>query len=330
MIISRDQIADPNAAVQWESVPTDCHCPHCDEAVTTFIEYKASFLTYVVAFFAWVLFGWFSIFLLPIIFPAFKEDVHHCPKCLNVLHKQSRLRLPEFKADVMTLKMGNCAMVLSMKYVLMFVIIVFVILAFQLLRGMNFFEITDPGKVSTSTWKQFLEDCTPPRGFRNPSLGGISRLSQNFDAKYRLRNVVWDAEVMSIREGLKFLAWKTENMMVARGIPPQYPSVIPDMILMFPESMDEKVSDLIPPAYIRFNATIAGLGRRGTAHLLKVWDFDIIDKPEEAAPPAEPESNDRSSDLENVVKKLDAYTAEVGNDVLGSAEVGKGALDSGG
>jgi len=306
-MITRDKIEDPNAHVIWDSEPTDCHCPHCNEDVTTFITYKASIATYVAAFTVWVIFGWASIFCLPLIFPAFKEDVHHCPTCLNILHKKSRIRLPEFRADVMTLKLGNCAMVLSMKYVIIFVLIFVVIIIFQFLRGVNLFDLDDAGPFIPKTWNNFLDDCTP-RGYHNPSLGGVARLSQKFDQMYRFKNIKWEAEVVAVREGVNFFAWKTDSMLVCRGIPPQYITMNPDMILMFSHDLEERVSEVIPPIFIRFNATMVGLGRRGTAHLLKLWDFEVIEKPSAADDPSivivgESENSEEINNLLTAVKE---------------------------
>jgi len=283
MAIDVEKIEDVNEKVKWDDCePTVCHCPHCNVEVTTFLEYKPSWITYLLAISTWVLFGWLAICFIPIIFPAFKDVIHHCPNCLNVLHRQSRVQMPRFQSEIMTLKFGSCAMVLSMKYLIIFVLVVFVIVLFQFLRGYEGFEPMDiePGPVSKLTWENYLEDCTIRGSGRSNNLASLSRIYQVFERKYRRRTFLWEGEVLSVREGFDFAFFRTNNMILVRGVPSLYLPMIPDMILMFSPELNDKVAPLLPPAFIRFNATLVGLGRRGTAHILKLWDLWELDTPD--------------------------------------------------
>jgi len=282
MGIDVDKIEDPNEKVQWDDCePTVCHCPHCKTQVTTFIEYKPSWITYLLAIGTWILFGWLAICFIPIIFPAFKDVIHHCPNCLNVLHKQSRVQMPRFSSEIMTLRCGSCAMVLSMRYVIIFVIFVFIVVIFQFLRTYEGFEPMDiePGPRSDLTWENYFNDCTLRGSGRTNNLAGLSRIYQVFEQKYRKRTFIWEGEVLSIREGFDFAFFRTNNMILVRGVPSAYLPMIPDMILMFSPDLNNKVAPIIPPAFIRFNATLVGLGRRGTAHILKAWDLWELEEP---------------------------------------------------
>lgn len=75
--------------------------------------------------------NWAAICIVPLVYPLFKDVVHHCPRCLRVLATRSRVMLPKvsdevcFKrqhslqvvVEVMSFRVGSCACVLARKYV---------------------------------------------------------------------------------------------------------------------------------------------------------------------------------------------------------------------
>ncbi|CAK0860936.1 unnamed protein product, partial [Prorocentrum cordatum] len=73
--------------------------------------------------------------VLPLLWPAFKDVVHHCPRCLNVITRKSRISVPTFRSEVMSFKVGSCAVVLARKYVAILLGLVLLIVAACVLRS---------------------------------------------------------------------------------------------------------------------------------------------------------------------------------------------------
>ena len=49
-----------------------------------------------------------------------------------------------------------------------------------------------------------------------------------------------------------------------------------DIVLMFDSDLNEKVSMLKPGNKVWFNATLFGLGRRGSPHVMHMWDLNDL------------------------------------------------------
>merc|ERR1719464_1628169 len=121
--ISRDKKDDPgeddeeDGDLIFDQVPVRVICPHCGLSIITFIEHEASWVTYVVSGVLFLVLNWAALCIVPVVYPLFKDVVHHCPRCLNVLATRSRVSLPSFKSDVMSFRFGSCVVVLARKYV---------------------------------------------------------------------------------------------------------------------------------------------------------------------------------------------------------------------
>jgi len=272
---------DPNEGLEFGGLPTHCVCPHCERSVITFLDHEASWVTWLLAFIVWFSLGWMALWVLPLLWPAFKDVVHHCPRCLNVIEKVSRIKLPTFRSEVMTIKIGSCAVVLARKYVMIAAGLIAVILTVCVLRYTIPLTAKVPGHTipkgppSLLTWEDFLSDCGPRHSLRHRT-----STARSFEEKFRRRTLKWQGEVVVIREGLEVFMIKTKSTMAVRMYPQRYPRRDqPDIEILFAEDRNKEVAVLNPGDWIEFEATMLQHGHRGDPEVMMLWHVAIAPKP---------------------------------------------------
>lgn len=269
---------DPNEGLVFGDTPVQCGCPHCDRSVITFIDHEASWVTWVLGFVVWFSLGWMAFWVLPLLWPAFKDVVHHCPRCLNVVARKSRISLPTFRSEVMTFKVGGCAVVLARKYVVILVGLVLTILSVYVLRStvhLDHHGEVHHGPPSMLTWEDFLFDCGPRTSLRQTS--GSSRA---FEERYRRRTFTWQGEVKHIREGFDVLFLHTKSVVMVRMYPGRFPRRdLPDVALLFGEERNTEVAELNPNDWVEFEATMTAHGHRGDPEVMMLWKIHKLPRP---------------------------------------------------
>jgi len=283
---------DPNENIVFGDAPAHCKCPHCDRSVVTFIDYEASWVTYLLAFVVWVSLGWMAFWVLPLLWPAFKDVVHHCPRCLNVIERKSRINLPTFRTEVMTCKVGNCAVVLSRKYVAIMLGVVGLIISFYLLRStiqLNTAHEEHKGAPSMLTWEDFLFDCGP-----RTSLSHRPSTAKAFEERYRRRTFKWQGEVRIIREGFDVLFVKTKSVVMIQMYPARYKNRRgdhPDVAVLFGDERNKEVGDVMPGDWVEFEATMSAHGYRGDPEVMVLWHIAKKERPDPLSSSAGTESH---------------------------------------
>jgi len=292
---SSEALEDPNEGVTFGDAPVHCVCPHCEASVITFIDHEASWVTWILGFIVWFSLGWMAFWVLPLLWPAFKDVVHHCPRCLNVVERKSRISLPTFRSEVMTFKIGGCAVVLARKYVMIFVGLIAVISSVYCLRStsaLNMPEGVPRGPDSKLTWEDFLYDCGPRTSLRHRS-----STVRTFEEKFRRKTFVWQGEVRQIREGFDVLFLKTKSVVMVRMHPPRYPRRdIPDVALLFGEERNKEVAELNPGDWVEFEATMTAHGHRGDPEVMVLWHVKPQAKPKDLPSDWKPESLTRTEE----------------------------------
>eukprot|EP00746_Dinoflagellata_sp_MGD_P075109 gnl/MRDRNA2_/MRDRNA2_30256_c0_seq1.p1 gnl/MRDRNA2_/MRDRNA2_30256_c0~~gnl/MRDRNA2_/MRDRNA2_30256_c0_seq1.p1 ORF type:complete len:364 (-),score=44.50 gnl/MRDRNA2_/MRDRNA2_30256_c0_seq1:202-1293(-) len=285
--LTTDAQEDPNEGVVFDYGPVRCICPHCERTIVTFTDHEASWVTYALGALVWLSMRWMAIWVLPVLWPAFKDVVHHCPRCLNVIATRSRISLPTFKTEVMTLKIGSCAVVLARKYVIIFLAFITVIL------GTYTFRATVPdsklqvprGRVSNFTWQEFLVDCYPAilQPKRTKHLGRQSPKVDYkiFERKYLRRTFKWEGEVLRIREGGEILFWRTKSVLFVKMFPTRLSfHDDPDISLLFGEERNKDVANFMPGDWIEFEGTMNAVGYRGEPQVMTLWGAKAAERPE--------------------------------------------------
>jgi len=278
--VQGDDQEEGDGEVVFDQSPVRVVCPHCGLRVVSFIEHESSWVTYTVAMVLLLVLNWAALCVVPVVFPLFKDVVHHCPKCLSVLAKSSRVAITSFKQEVMSLRLGSCVIVLARKYVLMLLGVMAVIGGLHFLRTAGgpvaSAELLPRGELSTIGWQDFLKDC----GYKS-YLGNPIHVTMAFNEFYKNKTVHWQGSLHAVEEGLSFLWWNQRGAVYVRMDPPQYPGWrrgLADLLLTYPEgtTVAAEVRKLKRGAGLDFEATFVEVGRRGAPHVLALWELRAL------------------------------------------------------
>lgn len=265
--------------VTFDQTPVRVVCPHCGLNVITFIEHESSWVTYAVSIVLLLMLNWAALCVVPVVYPLFKDVVHHCPRCLSVLATRSRVALPSFKQEVMSFRFGSCVIVLARKYVLMLLALTTIIGGIHFVRSSGppatGVEALHKGELVSLGWEDFIKDC----GFKS-YLGNPIHVTMAFNEFYKNKTFHWQGSFHHVEEGLSFLWWSQHGAVFARMTPPQFPSKrdIPDLMLLYTEGtpVSSEVQKLKRGMEISFEATMVEVGRRGTPHVMVLWELHSL------------------------------------------------------
>lgn len=262
----------------FDQNPVRVCCPRCGMNVITFIEHEASWVTYAVSITLLMVLNWAALCVVPVVFPLFKDVVHHCPRCLSVLATRSRVVLPKWKDEIMSFRFGSCVVVLARKYVLALLALTTLIGGVHWLRSGGPPAATLDLVVRTpaiqNTWEDYIRDC----GFKS-YLGNPIHVSVAFQEKYQNKTIHWTGSVQRIESGFSFLGFNQRGAVFVRMSPPQFPAKrdMADIVLLFKDtdevaSGDSKLWKLKRGDLFSFDASLVEVGKRGAPHVLALWE----------------------------------------------------------
>jgi hypothetical protein len=262
----------------FDQTPVKVVCPHCGLSVITFIEHESSWVTYTAAVAMLMTLGWAALCVVPITFPLFKDVVHHCPRCLNVLATRSRVAVAGFKSEVMSIRVGSCVVVLARKWVMLLVGLSILIGGIHMLRSRstvvaNPVDTPARGVPTGLSWQDFNKDC----GFKS-YLGNPIHVTVAFNDKYKAKTFRWQGKLHHVEEGFTLLWWSQRGAVFARMDPPQFTNrrEMPDLVLLYDdtdEKLAKEVSKLKKGEEIGFEASMVEVGRRGIPHTMVLWEL---------------------------------------------------------
>lgn len=263
----------------FDQTPVRVSCPACASSVITFIEHESSWVTYAACLGLVLVLGWAAILVVPIVYPLFKDVVHHCPRCLSVLATRSRVALPSFKQEVMSFRFGSCVVVLARKYVLMLLALSAVIGTIHYARtsvgppaGLDALE---RGPVVPLGWTDYVRDC----GLKS-YLGNPIHVSMAFKEKYKNRTFAWEGSVYRVEDGLSFLWFHERGALFVRMQQPQLPRsrAGPDLALLFDSRTPAGIEagKLRKGSNVSFTATMVEVGKRGMPHVMLLWELGTV------------------------------------------------------
>ncbi|OLQ04532.1 hypothetical protein AK812_SmicGene12388 [Symbiodinium microadriaticum] len=117
-------------------------------------------------------------------------------------------------------------------------------------------------------------------------------------APYRRRTFTWQGEVRVIREGFEVFFVRTKSVLMVRMYPSRFPRRdLPDVALLFSESLNKEIAELTPGDWVEFEATMTLHGYRGDPELMTLWHIKRVEPPTPlsssagrgAPPPGRPE-----------------------------------------
>jgi len=270
---------DLNHDVAFGDQPVGCVCPHCKHSVVTQVDHKATWITWIVAIAVILFFSWVSVCILPFIWPLFQDAFHYCPHCLNLIKQKGRISLPSIRQEIVSLRCGSCAVVLSRKYVIMLGMLTFLVfVAYGLRYYFKFVGLPDipKGEVTNKTWDDFIYHC----GVRS-YLGNPIHAVAAFEEQFSQKTVTWEGRVKRVQEGF----W-SKNFMFINMVPPQLSRQdLADLALIFDQALNEKVAKVHVGDIIRFETTLLSFGRRGQPHFGMLWDFNVTATYDSLPPP---------------------------------------------
>eukprot|EP00416_Gambierdiscus_australes_P045458 CAMPEP_0171116114 /NCGR_PEP_ID=MMETSP0766_2-20121228/89562_1 /TAXON_ID=439317 /ORGANISM="Gambierdiscus australes, Strain CAWD 149" /LENGTH=302 /DNA_ID=CAMNT_0011578525 /DNA_START=53 /DNA_END=961 /DNA_ORIENTATION=- len=265
--------------VTFDQTPVRVVCPHCGLNVITFIEHESSWVTYSVSIVLLLVLNWAALCVVPVVYPLFKDVVHHCPRCLRVLATRSRVVLPSFKQEVMSFRFGSCVVVLARKYVLLLLALSAIIGGCHFVRtsgtapsGLDSFT---RGELSSLTWEDFAKDC----GIKS-YLGNPIHVTMAFDVEYKNKTFHWAGAVHHVEQGLSFLWFNQRGALFTNMQPPQFPMKrdMADLMLLYNEGdeVGAQVQKLKRGTSVGFDVTMVEVGKRGAPHVGVLWDVRAL------------------------------------------------------
>lgn len=272
--VKHSEELEENSNVKFEDIPVECTCPFCKEEIVTQVELESSWFTYFTSVVLFLVIGWVSCPILPLIWTLIQDSVHTCPRCLNKISRNRRIKCPSIKSEIMTLKCGSCAVVLTRKYVITIFLIFSTIIVFTTLRTLlKVYGLPDieHGPPIENTWLMFIESC----GVKS-YLGNPIRAVREFEDNYQYKTISWTGRVIKVQEGF----WKKHFIYIGMN-PPQIVTnsgnSIPDLGLTFSEELLPQISNIKPGDLLDFNATLVEFGKRGHPHFGQMWNFTKVD-----------------------------------------------------
>lgn len=336
--VQTNEIKDPNQDVEFgESAVEYNKCPHCNsEHQVTYVEYMASCGSYIVLLMWWYWMGYLGLILTPMLWPAFKDVVHRCSVCHNVLARKPRIRCPEVTNEIVSIQFGSCAIVLSKKYLYIaacFFGFLFFCLFFRnssiFHQSLLKFDRVGP-RIDGLSWDGFIKDCgvdprrelflaqheelqdlPPNHPARKSSLGqNPLRAKHHFETAYLGKSIIWEGKLVEIREGFNILyLWDAPGMLLLNMEDPSNPrersgglssaleelffpgmqemeehennnKVDAALLFKYPdEGIERQIGELQVGDWVRFEATFAGLGKRGNPHVFQLWRIEKSEPP---------------------------------------------------
>jgi len=259
----------------FDQNPVKVTCPHCGKNIITFIEHEASWVTYAVSLGLLFVLNWAALCVVPVVYPLFKDVVHHCPRCLSVLATRSRVELPSPKQEVMSFRFGSCVIVLARKYVLMLLGVMMLVGGIHWCRASGAsaagVEHWQRGPEIALTWDDFTRDC----GYKS-YLGNPIHVAVAFKENYKNNTVRWEGSVHHVEDSVSFLWMEQRGAVFVRMKPPQFPSKreMADLVLLYSpgDPIARTAGKLHRGRQISFEATFLEVGKRGAPHVLGLWE----------------------------------------------------------
>lgn len=270
------QEEDDDGELIFDQTPVKVCCPHCGVNIITFIEHESSWVTFVVCLVLFMVLNWAALCIVPVVYPLFKDVVHHCPRCLRVLATRSRVVLPSPKDEVMSFRFGSCAIVLARKYVVALLAMMLLIATVHNVRSSNApatgIDAVERTELSNLGWDNFVNDC----GFKS-YLGNPIHVTVAFDEKFKNKTFHWQGTAHRVEEGFTFLGFNQRGAVFVDMDPQQFPTKrdLSDLVLLYKEGdvLTPQVGKLKKGDKFEFTATMLEVGRRGQPHVMVLWEL---------------------------------------------------------
>lgn len=247
-------------------------CPQCDSLVSTYSSAETTYFTFIISFITVLAFNLWSICLLPFVIPLSKAIIMRCSRCDNILSTHQPYGLLSLKDEILTLKCGECALVISRTYFLVIVSILIVIIIFFITPTT---EPHKPSIVLQTTWPEYLKDCGGEVILQNSI-----RATDTFSQIYEGNGINWDGYLMRINQNYGWFKGEHAIVMLVK-MDPSESDIHADLILSMDESVfhysKDQLKSLDRGSRFRFNATFVSIGNEQQLHHLHALGIEKIE-----------------------------------------------------
>ncbi|ANQ06137.1 Uncharacterized protein PCOAH_00005200 [Plasmodium coatneyi] len=251
------------------------NCDYCNKHVHAEVQTYTPTFVYLLVIILFLLISFFTIFLLPLLYLTFKQKKYTCPYCEKNLKKSSE-KLIQVKREnqILTFQFPKCAIIISAKYLALFLSLIFLIFFFYVIRISSNFNLDNlsKGPYITASWVDYLEDCGHKSQLRN-KFNSI----HNFKNKYDGYTIIWTGQFYQIKEG-----FFNSNSLFIRMNPSEYRYDKPDIRALFNDSLISQVENLQKNDLIQFECTLIQISKNRNPHLCILWNVTLMEKSEQA------------------------------------------------
>jgi hypothetical protein len=163
-------------------------CASCDTNVFPTIKAGYTWLSLALLVLILYFFQLWSVLILPFAMPLSKSIFFHCPQCSSIVGKNSLLGLNSLSDKVMTIKIGDFALIFSRKYLIIFSVLAYLAVLF-LMQSPSHSLVLSP-----ITWAEYLSDCSAEHIIKDkPQVEAV------FYQKYYGKVVGWEGYFMKAK-----------------------------------------------------------------------------------------------------------------------------------
>ncbi|CAG9483354.1 conserved Plasmodium protein, unknown function [Plasmodium vivax] len=250
------------------------NCDYCNKHVYAQVKTYTPPFVYLLVIILFLLISFFTIFLLPLLYLTFKQKKYTCPYCEKNLKSSEKLFQVKRENQILTFQFPKCAIIISAKYLALFLSLIFLIFFFYIIRISSNFNLDNlaKGPYITASWVDYLEDCGHKSQLRN-KFNSI----HNFKSKYDGYTVIWSGQFHQIKEG-----FFNSNSLFIRMNPSEYRYDKPDIRALFTDSLISQVESLQKNDVIEFECTLIQISKNKNPHLCILWNVTLMEKSEQS------------------------------------------------
>ena len=209
---------------------------------------------------------------MPFVIPLSKAIVLRCTRCDCKLDTRQPFGLFSLKDEVLTLKCGECAIVISRSYLLTGFTIIVCLFLYIWASAETVVQV----RLHTgSTWPEYLEDCGGEVVLKNSI-----RVTDSFTRKYEGKTITWDGYLMRATENYGWFRGDHAAVILVK-MQPSESDIHADLIL----SMDDhdfygntaQLASLDRGSHFRFNATFVSPGNEQQLHHLHAHSIEKVE-----------------------------------------------------
>jgi hypothetical protein len=218
-------------------------------------------------------FQWWAVCLLPLVIPLSKAIVHRCSRCSLKLAVVNPFGLPNLKDEVVTLKCGDCAVILSRRYLLLTVsVLMSLILTYWLFNAPIPIQLI----YSQASWPQYLKDCGGEIVLRNSV-----KATSVFSRLYEGRTVTWDGYLLKAKENPSIWFRDDHSVVILVKMQPSESDIHADLLLSMDDETLGRYRDVLASldkgSHFAFNATFVSVGSENSLHHLHAHSLDKLE-----------------------------------------------------